>query len=129
MSNRFFQYISRIFGGGTVPKSGPSFEELLQKEILQDKTFFITGFRSFEVYFNVEFNDANYALAQSLIEQGQGDSFDKAAFTYDHTLETLSVARFKAQDDLEYIALFYDPVDYFSTPELLKIYDLASVKR
>lgn len=128
MSNRFFQHISRIFGGGTVPKSGPSFEELLQKEILQDKTFFITGFRSFEVYFNVEFNDANYALAQSLIEQGQR-TFDKAAFTYDHTLETLSVARFKAQDDLEYIALFYDPVDYFSNPELLKIYDLASVKR
>ncbi|WP_343303744.1 hypothetical protein AAHN97_19465 [Chitinophaga niabensis] len=128
MSNRFFQYISRIFGGGTVPKSGPSFEELLQKEILQDKTFFITGFRSFEVYFNVEFNDANYALAQSLIEQGQS-TFDKAAFTYDHTLETLSVARFKAQDNKEYIALFYDPVDYFSNPELLKIYDLASVKR
>lgn len=125
MSNRFFQYISRIFSGGTVPKSGPSFEELLQKEILQDKTFFITGFTSFEVYFNVEFNDANYALAQSLIEQGQGDSFDKAAFAYDHTLETLSVARFKAQDNIAYIALFYDPVDYFSNPELLKIYKIA----
>lgn len=125
MSNRFFQYISRIFGGGTVPKSGPSFEELLQKEILQDKTFFITGFKSFEVYFNVEFNDANYAQVQAFIEQGQYDGFDKSAFTYDHTLETLSVARFKAQDDLAYIALFYDPVDYFSNPELQKIYKIS----
>ncbi len=63
LSNRFFQYISRIFGGGTVPKSGPSLEELLQKEILQDKTFFITGFKSFEVYFSIEFNDATSAAA------------------------------------------------------------------
>ena len=125
MSNRFFQYIQRIFGGGTVPKSGPSLEELLQKEILQDKTFFITGFKSFEVYFSIEFNDANYALLQSFIEQGKRDGFDKAAFAYDHTLETLSAARFSAQDDLEYIALFYDPVDYFSNPELLKIYKVS----
>lgn len=125
MSNRFFRYISRVFGGGILPKSGLSFEELLQKAILQDKTFFITGFKSFEVYFTVEFNDANYAQLQSFIEQGQTDGFNKAAFADEHTLESLSVARFKAQDDLEYIALFYDPVDYFSNPELLKIYQVS----
>lgn len=125
MSNRFFQYISRVFGGGTHAKSGPSFEELLQKEILQDKTYFITGFKSFQADFNVEFNDFNYAHLQVLIEKGQTDHFNKAEFTSEHTLETLTVARFKAQDNQEYIALFYDPVDFFSNPELEKIYKIA----
>ncbi len=57
---------------------------------------------------------------RSFIEQGKRDGFDKAVFAYDHTLETLSAARFKAQDDLEYIALFYDPVDYFSNSGVIE---------
>ncbi|MRG47403.1 hypothetical protein GFS24_19945 [Chitinophaga sp. SYP-B3965] len=124
MSNRFFQYISKIFGG-SYAKSGPTFEELLQKIILQDKTHFITGFKSFQADFNVEFNDFNYAHLQALIEKGQTDHFNKAEFISEHTLETLTVARLKAQDNKEYIALFYDPVDFFSNPEVLKIYKIA----
>lgn len=123
MSNRFFQYLSRIFGSD-LPKTGPTYEELLQKEILLDKTYLITGFKSFHADFNVEFNEVNYAHLQSLIEKGQSDHFNKDEFTNEHTLETLTVARFKAQDDATYIALFYDPVDYFSNPELQKIYKI-----
>lgn len=124
MSNRFFQYISRIFGSD-LPKTGPTHEELLQKEILLDQTFPITAFKSFHVNFSVEFNDANYAHLQSLIEKGQTDHFNKDEFNHEHTLETLSAARFKAQDDAAYIALFFDPVDFFSNPELLRIYKIA----
>lgn len=102
-----------------------TFDELLQMTVLKDKTFSISQFRYFRTLLRVEFNDANYAHIQSLIKKKQTDHFNKDEFTDEHTLEVMVAVTFEAQDNAVYIALFYDPVDYFSNPELLKIYKIS----